>query len=232
MWEIPLLSFCRTRPFMAFCPPTLTAYTEQGMKVEITSNTCHIWNKDEMDHKREDLHMIRKQNILMFSTLMIISCVICRQPAFAQEYSPAPEAIQAALFIKLFGFHKDLSKKEKIDIYVVASSGFAEEMEKAVGKKIGAATLSGVEEGLDLPERVPSVIYMDKRVKINEFIRYARVHRVLTITGNPELVAEGIALGIGILGGKPKVLLNVNASKEVGADWNPAMLRVSTLIKE
>jgi hypothetical protein len=51
------------------------------------------------------------------------------------------------------------------------------------------------------------------------------------MTGIPDLVPKGISLGIGLSGGKPKILLNLSSSKDEGIDWNHAILKVSTIFK-
>jgi len=44
------------------------------------------------------------------------------------------------------------------------------------------------------------------------------------------LTTLGISLGIGLEDGKPKILLNLSASKDEGIDWNPAILKIATTL--
>jgi len=52
------------------------------------------------------------------------------------------------------------------------------------------------------------------------------------MTGKPDLVKEGVALGIGVgSDGKPKVILNLSATAEENLTWNPAILKMARIIK-
>ena len=72
-------------------------------------------------------------------------------------------------------------------------------MKKAIGKKIGNATLSDVKEGENLPPRKYSVIYVGDASKADTFIRYTRENQLLSITGIPWIVPKGVSLGFGFL---------------------------------
>ncbi len=141
----------------------------------------------------------------------------------------APPEIQAALFVKLLGFDKNLSGN--ISICVIGAPEFAAEMKKGVGKEIGSAKLASVSENAALPSEKPAVIYLGDASKLSEVMSYTRANKILSITGISELVEKGISLGIGVFEGKPKVLLNMTSSKEEGRDWNPAILKVAKTIQ-
>jgi hypothetical protein len=147
----------------------------------------------------------------------------------AEDFAKAPPEIQAALCVKLIGFDKTLSGN--ISICVIGAPEFAAEMKKGIGKDIGNAKLASVSESAGLPSEKPSVLYLGDAAKLDEVIAYSRANKVLSITGIPELVEKGIALGIGVSEGKPKVLLNMTSSKEEGRDWNPAILKIAKIIQ-
>ena len=142
---------------------------------------------------------------------------------------PAPANVQAALFTKLLGMNKNFDGKS-ITIYVVGASDFAGEMKKAVGKKSGAATIASVDEGNGVPGTAPNVIYVADEQQAGDIMNYCAENKVLSITGNPGLVGKGITLGVGVAGGKPKVLLNAGASKKEGISWNPAILKIASKV--
>lgn len=156
--------------------------------------------------------------------LMIMSLIFVIVTPFTMAQRVAPAKVQAKMFGKLLAFYTNLGTKE-FKIHVVGAPSVAKEFNKLVGTKIGNATLAGVSQGDGLPEAKADVIYLAK--KHEAVSAFAKEKRVLSITGNPKLVENGATLGVGIAGGKPKILLNVNTSKEEGIIWNPAILRVA-----
>ena len=149
---------------------------------------------------------------------------------YAANIAVAPPQIQAALFVKLLSFHNGINGGGDISVHVIGAPDFAAEMTKIIGVKIGQSTLTAINEGEDsdsLTEK-PSAIYIGDASKLDDVIRYTRANKVLSMTGIPELVSAGITLGIGVSGGKPRVLLNISSSKDEDIDWNHAILKVST----
>jgi len=142
----------------------------------------------------------------------------------AQE---APPKLQAALFMKLLGFYTNLGSGD-FTIHVVGSPGVASELKGNIGKKIGKAKLSAVSEGEGPPTNGAKVIYVGKSVKA--ITDYSQANKVLTITGLPKFVNEGVTLGVTIEAGKPKILLNLSATKAEDVNWNPAILKVASTV--
>ena len=167
-------------------------------------------------------------NILCFCLLFLLTGA-SRLPA--EDLYTAPPKIQAGLFLKLLGFNKGIASGGDISIHVVASPEFAAAMKKAVGKAVGKGRLSSVTEGNSVPTEKPTVIYVGDSSKTHEVISYTRANKILSITGLPDQVNNGITLGVGVLGGKPKIMLNISSSKEEGVDWNPALLKIASVIK-
>jgi hypothetical protein len=149
----------------------------------------------------------------------------------AGDLQKAPESVQAALFLKLLAFHKGISCSSSATAHVVHSKAFAREMEKGVGKKMGSAELRSVTSSDSMPVKVPSVLYVGSAKEIGPARSYARKHKVLLIAGVPGLATKGAALVVGTRDGKPKVLLNTTESKEQGAQWDAAILRIAEVIK-
>ncbi len=143
----------------------------------------------------------------------------------------APEKVQAALFMKLLAFHKGIASGGKVVIYVAAAPDFAQELRKGVGKKIGSAELAEVVSGDGVPDEKPSAVYVGTEKLVASLTAYTRKHDLLSITGEPGLVEQGISLGVGTEDGKPTVLINTTASKEEAAQWDPAVFKIATTVK-
>lgn len=168
-----------------------------------------------------------------FIMFVFVSCLIFQAPfsateSQAEDYGIAPVQMQAALFMKLLSFHEGISGGGAVSLHVVGAPDFAAEMQGIIGEKIGNSELAEVTENSDLPPQTPSVIYAGDASKLDAILEYTRKNSVLSITGIPELVVKGVSLGIGVAGGKPRILLNISASKEENINWNHAILKVST----
>lgn len=151
-------------------------------------------------------------------------------PASAQEYRNPPVKVQIPLFLKVLAFETRISSQSDLTVYVVGSSEFAEELRKSIGEPVGKTKLSEVKDGPGLPSDKPEVIYVGNTSKLGEIVDYTKKNKVLSITGLPGLVAQGVTLGIGVLDDKPKILLNISSSKAEGAEWNPAIMKVCTIV--
>lgn len=153
------------------------------------------------------------------------------QPASGEDIQTAPVSVQAAIFLKLLEFDKNISSGGSISIYVLGSPSFAAEMKKAEGKAVGAATIGKVIEGSGLPSEKHSAVYIGTESVLSQMQTYTTTNKVLSMTGIPELASKGITLTVGISEGKPKIMLNLSSSKDEGIDWNPAILKVAATVK-
>lgn len=168
---------------------------------------------------------------LRVGRLALVTLLVFCATALTGAAKKAPESIQAALFMKLLAFHKGIASGSRVVVYVAQAPEFAKELRKGVGKKIGAAELAEVLEGSDVPDRKPSAVYIGSEKLVASLTAYTREHDLLSITGAPELVESGISLGVGTEDGKPTVLINTTASKEEGAEWDPAVFKIATTVK-
>lgn len=174
----------------------------------------------------------------MFIKKIITNCLVATmtmfflsQPGFCEDFGTAPVSLQAALFLKLLAFDKNISSSGTVTVYVVGSPEFASEMKNAEGKPIGSATLGKVIEGPNVPSEKPSVIYIGSESSLAEILTYTKGNKILSITGNPVLISKDVSLFVGVSEGKPKIMLNLSSSKDEGIDWNPAILKVAATIK-
>lgn len=149
----------------------------------------------------------------------------------ATTLAKLPEKIQAAIFVKILSMSKEIVEQDEITIHVLNAPGVASEMRKAVGRSIGDGILVEVNEDPGLPERTPSVVYIGDCDDVASLIQYCRRHRVLSMTGSPELVEQGVTLALASTDGKPAILLNVVATNEEKITWSPSLLKLATIYK-
>lgn len=54
--------------------------------------------------------------------------------------------------------------------------------------------------------------------------------RVVTLSGVPEYVDDGVGIGLGSRGGRPEILVNLEVCRSVGMDLNSELLKLATLV--
>ena len=150
--------------------------------------------------------------------------------AFGQN--PAPANIAAALALKVIKYERNISSSGDVSAYVLNNPDLQSELKKGIGKAIGSATLKAVDGGGDLPATKPSVLFVGDASAVDAALEYSRAQKVLTVTHDPSLVADGVTLGIGVGGdGKPKIVINLTSSNEENLDWNADIMKVARTIK-
>lgn len=60
---------------------------------------------------------------------------------------------------------------------------------------------------------------------------WARGAGVTTMTGVTRYVTDGLALGVGLRGGRPRILVNVEASRLEGADLSAELLKLAEVVR-
>jgi len=165
--------------------------------------------------------------------LVIILCLVATTAQIYSQTAETPPDMVAPLIIKLAGFEKNLSGSGKdLSIYVMGSPSMYAVLGNMIGTKIGNSTIANVMSGDDLPIIQPAILYLGNASRVDDAIKYTRSKQILSVSGIPDLVNNGITLGIGISDdGKPSVFLNMASSKEEKLVWNPAILKIAKTIK-
>jgi hypothetical protein len=50
------------------------------------------------------------------------------------------------------------------------------------------------------------------------------------VTGVPEYVERGLAIGVGVKGERPEIVINLDASRAEGAELNAQVLRIARIV--
>ncbi len=64
----------------------------------------------------------------------------------------------------------------------------------------------------------------------SEIADMARGSGVPTLTGVREYMEEGVCLGLGVRGGRPEILVNLDVCRAVGMDLNSELLKLATVV--
>ncbi|MCE1188849.1 MAG: YfiR family protein [Ignavibacteria bacterium] len=66
---------------------------------------------------------------------------------------------------------------------------------------------------------------------LGKLISVARDRKIMTFTGVEKFVHEGLAVGIGVKGDSPEILINLEAAKQEGCDFTSQLLRLVRIVK-
>jgi hypothetical protein len=165
---------------------------------------------------------------------------------------PVPAPMQASLFAKILTFDRNLKaragKELKIGVLyqtkVRSSLEAQEEFLRAMcgdpGRRIEALAVSCVTiewtGASDLRAAVAResirVLYVAplRAVAIEEIVAISRARKITTITGVPEFVDKGIALGLTLRAERPLILVHLPAARAEGADLNSQLLKLARVL--
>ena len=186
--------------------------------------------------------------VSFLTTILILSeLTLCQ----AQEIA-VPVEVQVPLFLKILTYERNLEKRAGPEIVIgiihqrkfrkslVTRDQFISAVKKLPAPKIGNIPFSCVP--IDLSDEVDlnKIISKEKidllyiaplrATGLEPITAASRALQLTTLTGVPEYVESGLALGIGTRGGRPQILVNLSAAKAEGADFNSQLLKMARII--
>lgn len=149
-----------------------------------------------------------------------------------------PAKLQAALFLKILSYDRKIKGDIKIGILSGSGKGDIEQSFQSLqGQKINGNSFSLTDISLgelsSMKSKGIDVLYVtpDNKGNLSSITRASRSNGVLTITGVPDYVEDGISVGIGLKSGKPDIMVNLSASKDEDRDLSSQLLKLCTVIK-
>lgn len=183
-----------------------------------------------------------------------VLCLVLATPLKAAEAMPVAADIQVALLLKILTYDRSFTYKAKsgvsIGVVYVAGDPDSVRVRDEVLKTL--AQLEG-RTIKNLPIRYAPIEYRDpvtleKAVRTNRvnvfyvapgnsgslaaLLKLSRTYAITTVTGVPEYVTRGIAIGIGAKAGKPDILINLPASRNEGSEFDASLLRIATVVQK
>jgi hypothetical protein len=165
---------------------------------------------------------------------------------------PVPATMQASLFAKILTFDRNLKaragKELKIGVLyqkkVRSSLEAHEEFLRAMcgdpSERIEGLPVSCVAiEWTNAPEVEATVVRNGIRVlyvaplravAVEEIVAISRARKITTLTGVPEFVEKGIALGLALRAERPLILVHLAAARAEGADLNSQLLKLARVL--
>lgn len=196
----------------------------------------------------------RGRRALRARTLALVTALAAgaTRPAAAQEME-IPVAIQVPLFLKVLSFdrrHESARAEGGNGSFSLAARGFGvvfqsgnrasvvakDEVMHALGQATVASGMTAVAIDLDaqsIEEAIAragvGVLYVAplRAADIARIARASRTAGVTTLTGVPEYVRLGLAIGVRLQGERPKLLINLTASRQEGAELSAELLKLA-----
>lgn len=138
----------------------------------------------------------------------------------------APAKITAPLITKVIPFEKNISSQANLVIHVISDSDVQKAMEDAVGQKVGSSEVTATTSGSSIMPGA-KVVIVDDPSQVENVKKYCRANKALSITRDENIQKKGITLCITVSGGKPKLIINEEASNAEGLSWNPALFKIA-----
>jgi hypothetical protein len=171
------------------------------------------------------------------------------RPLVAQELD-VPVRTQVPILLKVISFDRQLRARapREVVVGVVMQGGYRGSV-LAHGEAVAilatpGATVDGIPvrvvtfdldrlsiEGMFANTSLTHLYVTPLRaVDIGELAVRARAARVTTLASVPEYLTRGLSLGVGLRAGRPRILVNVRASRAEGAELSAELLKLADLI--
>lgn len=170
------------------------------------------------------------------------------EPAVAPAQT-APFKIQAAIILKVLNYDRALKTRasKTLRILVVTdtkTSPKSAELSKAFsvisGQSVQGVDLqveiyefkSASQLASDIGSQHNSAVYVPEGISDPTFQAVKDLAGMVpTFAGNAELVEKGLAVGIDVEGGKPKIVVNLSVMRRSGLDLSSTVLKLARVIK-
>ena len=169
-------------------------------------------------------------------------------PPVRAQQAPAPSAVQWAMLSRVLSFERNLVAADREIVIglvyqdrVRESKTSMEEMMALVraSAEVGGVRYRGVaievrELGADPVGSHDAVdaLYITpvRAIAMEAITAVSQKRRELTLTGVPEFVDDGLAVGIDLHGQKPRILINLKAARAEGADFEARLLKLAKIV--
>jgi hypothetical protein len=193
---------------------------------------------------------------VLAAALLLAPLALVPAPAAARsaaESMPVPVSLQIPLILKVLTYDRNLGSRAQSELRIgiviaprdPASVRARDELADVFGsladktvKRLrlrpvmleygSAAQLEGA-----LRSAGVNVLYVapGNGPNVGEIARLARAAQIVSTTGVPEYVPQGIAVGIGEQQDRPQILINLPASRSEGSEFDASLLRIVKIVR-
>ena len=179
----------------------------------------------------------------------VLLCTLAFAPrALSAQEMEIPVAVQVPLFLKVISFDRQLRTRAGQSEYVIAvayqsgnraSTDARDEVVRSikterptvVGLPIRVVTVDLDHESLSDCLRVhgASLLYITplRAIDVGALATTASAAGVTTVTGVPQYVAQGVAVGVRLQRDRPRILINLQGARLQGADFAAELLKLA-----
>ena len=172
--------------------------------------------------------------------------------AFAQEM-PLPVENQVPLFIKILNYDRQFKArisnsvvigilfqnkyrtstiaKDEFIKYLMLNSEYNIDGKSFTYVPIEYNNLTNLENLLS--DKKLNVLYVTpmRSIDLSKISQVCRQKKIISISGVPDYIREGLSVGLDLEGDNPKILINIIAAKNEGADFKSQLLKLSEIIE-
>jgi hypothetical protein len=186
--------------------------------------------------------------VTRFNRAVALWCVVFSAaclPLIADDV-PVPVEVQIALFQKIWKLDRTFQPGTPVELGVIYQEKYRPSV--YVASQLLAAirtaqlrihcTLIDLDEEATVRQRIPSkgfdVFYVTplRAIDVKTIADISRANGIRTITGVPDYVADGLAVGIGLLNGSPLIIVNLRGARAEGSDFSSHVLSLSRVIED
>ncbi len=187
------------------------------------------------------------------SLIALLLLLLCTGSTAGQDEDPVPVKVQYPLFLKIMSLDRELPSRvgEELVIGVVyqpqireswrVKDDFMEVVRKSSIRSVKDIPVRCVPIPLDDPSALEAlakteavdVLYVGplRAIDIDGIAKVARANHIATLTGVPDYVEEGLAVGIELVQDQPGILINLQAARAEGAQFHTQLLRLARVIE-
>jgi hypothetical protein len=166
---------------------------------------------------------------------------------------PLPPSLQMSLLLNVLSYERHLTAVDHgtVTIGILYQSTFRysawtrDEMLRLAENVVQPPGLSGrahwvsfdLSQGEDLgvflKRNEVEVLYLAplRAVRVSAFADMCKDQGILTISGVPEYLTDGVVVATGQKGERPEILMNMNSARDEGADFDARLLKLARLIE-
>lgn len=182
--------------------------------------------------------------------LALAAGALSPQRARAQDMD-VPVDLQMSVFLKVISFDRQLHVRAPTEVVIgIAFQGG--NRASSIARDEARRSIAAARDGVDgLPIRVESIdldverlgealrrralthLYVTplRAADIGAIAAATRAARVTTLTGVPRYVARGLAIGVELRAERPRILVNLEASRLEGAELAAELLKLATIVR-
>jgi hypothetical protein len=182
----------------------------------------------------------------------VLATTATAEPVGITEEAGLSVEVQYPLILKILQFDRNLTSRAGTEIVIAtiyqgrhrASVRARDDVHRVAGaasaQRVADLPVRVVDidiEQVDLEEALKSmsvdVAYVMplRAVNISTITEVTRELQVATVTGIEDYVHDGVSVGLGVWQEKPRVLVNLDASRAEGVDFSSRLLSLAQLVK-